>query len=84
MARELVLDVRTPEEYAIGHLPGALNVPLHELEQRLSELGPSDRRVLLYCRSGRRSQIAATFLKQAGFVNVEDRGALSASECTAR
>jgi len=44
-----VLDVRPPEEYRAGHLPGALSVPLKDLEQRLSEL-PSDREIVAYCR----------------------------------
>ena len=44
-----VLDVRPEDEFAVGHLPGALNIPLSELERRLSEL-PSDREVIAYCR----------------------------------
>ena len=44
-----VLDVRPPEEFAAGHLPGAVNIPLSELEQRLGEL-PPDREVVAYCR----------------------------------
>jgi len=44
-----VLDVRPPEEYAAGHVPGAVNIPLHELEQRLGELG-KDQEVVAYCR----------------------------------
>jgi len=44
-----VLDVRPPEEYAAGHLPGALNVPLADLEDRLSEL-PKEHEVVAYCR----------------------------------
>jgi rhodanese-related sulfurtransferase/biotin operon repressor len=44
-----VLDVRPPEEYAAGHLPGALNIPVHELEKRLNEL-PKRREVVAYCR----------------------------------
>lgn len=44
-----VLDVRPPEEYAAGHLPGALSVPLKELERRLAEL-PHDREIVAYCR----------------------------------
>jgi rhodanese-related sulfurtransferase len=48
-----VLDVRPPEEYAAGHVPGAVNIPLHELEQRLEELGNLDsenREIIAYCR----------------------------------
>ena len=48
-----VLDVRPPEEYASGHIPGAVNIPLHELEQRLEELGiqeDENREIVAYCR----------------------------------
>ena len=44
-----VLDVRPPEEYAAGHLPGAINIPIHELEKRLRDL-PKSREVVAYCR----------------------------------
>ncbi len=44
-----VLDVRPPEEYAAGHLPGAVNIPIHELEKRLKEL-PKRREIVAYCR----------------------------------
>jgi rhodanese-related sulfurtransferase len=44
-----VLDVRPPEEYAAGHLPGAVNIPVHELEKRLNEL-PRRREIIVYCR----------------------------------
>jgi len=44
-----VLDVRPPEEFAAGHLPGAINIPIHELEKRLSEL-PKRKEVIAYCR----------------------------------
>ncbi len=64
----LVLDVRTPEEYAEGHVPGALNIPHTEVAARLDELAPyRDREIVLYCRSGRRAGIAAEVLKEAGF-----------------
>jgi phage shock protein E len=64
----LVLDVRTPAEYAAGHLPGARNVPHDQLAARLADLEAfKDRDVVLYCRSGRRSQLAAQTLRSAGF-----------------
>ena len=44
-----VLDVRPPEEFAVGHLPGAVNIPIHELEKRLGEL-PKRKEVIAYCR----------------------------------
>lgn len=67
----LVLDVRKPDEYAAGHVPGAINVPHTELEGRLSELGPDKtEEMVVYCESGRRAAIAADILQQAGFTNI--------------
>jgi rhodanese-related sulfurtransferase len=64
----VVLDVRTPEEYAAGHVPGAVNVPHDQVESRLAELaGAKHKEVVLYCRSGRRAQMAADVLAKAGF-----------------
>ena len=74
---ETLLDVRGPDEFAAGHLDGALNVPVDELGQRLSELGPKARPVAVYCRSGRRSAAAARLLREAGFVRVTDLGGLN-------
>lgn len=79
-ARELVeggaflLDVRTPEEFGAGHLEGATNVPIQGLEERLEEI-PRDRRVVVYCASGRRSAKATAILQAAG-VEVFDLGAM--------
>jgi phage shock protein E len=61
-----VLDVRSAEEYAEGHVPGAMLIPHDELASRLSELD-RDRPVLVYCRSGRRSTLAETLLETEGF-----------------
>jgi rhodanese-related sulfurtransferase len=67
----LLLDVRTPEEYAAGHLPGARHVPLQELEARLGELAPYQQRgVIAYCESGRRADKALDILRDAGFQNL--------------
>ncbi len=67
-APPLVLDVRTPEEYASGHVPGALNLPHDQAAGRLAELAPyRDRTIVLYCKSGRRAGLAAEVLAQAGF-----------------
>jgi phage shock protein E len=64
----LVLDVRTPEEFAQGHLPGATNIAYDQLESRLGELaGARDKDVVLYCRSGRRAEVAAETLARGGF-----------------
>lgn len=73
----LLVDVRTPDEYASGHVDGALNLPVQELPARLSELGPTSRPVVVYCRSGARSARAAELIRQAGY-QVKDFGPMSA------
>jgi rhodanese-related sulfurtransferase len=67
-ARLFVLDVRTPAEYAAGHLPGAHNISHDELAARFAEFvrAAGDREVVVYCRSGRRSALALQFLKDKG------------------
>ena len=62
----LVLDVREPSEFAAGHVPGALNIPLPQLRARLGEL-PRDRGIWLYCGVGQRSYYALRILLQHGF-----------------
>jgi rhodanese-related sulfurtransferase len=67
----VVLDVRTPAEFAAGHVPGARNVSHDELPARLGELAAlKDKPVVLYCRSGRRTQIAEDTLRAAGFTQL--------------
>jgi len=61
-----LLDVRTPTEYAAGHIPGALNIPVDELRSRLDEL-PRDRKIAAYCQVGQRGYLATRILIQAGF-----------------
>lgn len=61
----LLLDVRTPEEFAQGHLPGAVLIPHDQLAARLDEID-RDRWVLVYCRSGKRAGIAQDILEEAG------------------
>jgi phage shock protein E len=73
----LLVDVRSPDEFAAGHLPNAVNVPVGELDARLGELGPKDRPLVLYCRSGNRSARAAGTLTRAGFTGVHNLGAMS-------
>lgn len=73
----LLLDVRSPEEFAEGHIEGAVNVPFDEVTARLAELGPSSRPVVAYCHSGRRSAIAATALRGRGYT-VWDLGPMTA------
>jgi len=82
-ARKLVaggarlLDVRTSREFAAGHLPGATNIPLGDLEQRMHSLGPKDRPIVAYCQSGQRSGLAKRLLMANGFTVVHNLGAMS-------
>ena len=69
----LLLDVRSPGEYASGHLPGAVNIPFDELPRRTEEIAEfRDRGVITYCESGRRAGIAEESLKSAGFRAIGD------------
>ena len=69
--RYFVVDVRTPEEFAAGHIPEAVNIPVDELRSRLDEL-PQDREIVAYCQVGYRGYLATRILRQRGFdaVNV--------------
>lgn len=77
-----VIDVRSPEEFAAGHLPGAANLPIDQLEQRLGELAAlvkSDQGapIVLYCRSGKRADRAQAQLLAAGYTQVINGGGLT-------
>lgn len=65
-----VLDVRTPAEFVAGHVPGAVNIPHDQVAARLSEV-PKDRDVVLYCRSGRRTELAAQVLAGNGYTRLQ-------------
>jgi rhodanese-related sulfurtransferase len=65
-----VLDVRSPEEFASGHVPDAVNIPYDQVAARLQEV-PKDRDVVLYCRSGRRALIAAETLAANGYTRLQ-------------
>ncbi len=73
-----LVDVRMPDEFASGHVPGAVNIPVHEIKSRLAEIGPPTTKVVVYCRSGSRSASAAYTLQKAGYANVYDLGPASA------
>lgn len=66
----VVLDVRAPEEFAAGHVPGAVNIPYDQVAARLAEV-PKDKDLVLYCRSGRRVAIAAEVLAQNGYTRLQ-------------
>jgi rhodanese-related sulfurtransferase len=73
-----VVDVRTAEEFASGHVPGAIHVPYDEIARRAAEIGPPSTPVLLYCRTGRRSAIAVKALQKAGYEKLYDFRSVSA------
>ncbi len=73
----LLVDVRTPAEYAVGHLQGARNIPVGELGNRANELGPKTRAIVVYCASGRRSAAAKRLLVTEGFNAVHDLGSIN-------
>lgn len=74
-APHLLVDVRTPEEFATGHIAGAVNISLQSLPQRMDSL-PKDQPIVLYCRSGNRSNTAAQMLARAGYTQVYDLGGI--------
>lgn len=63
-----LIDVRTPEEYRAGHLPGAVNIPLQDFGRRFAELNSyRDREVVLYCETGARAMYGGRWLQSQGF-----------------
>jgi len=66
----LFVDVRTPEEYGSGHIPGAVNIPRNQLASRLAELEHARDRLVVYCERGPRAAAAAATLVSAGFTGV--------------
>ena len=73
----IILDVRTQEEYDEGHIPGAILIPYDEiLEKAESVLTDKDQLILVYCRSGRRSKIAAEALAELGYTNIKEFGGI--------
>ena len=71
----LLVDVRTAAEFADGHIQGARNVPVQDIERKLREL-PKDKPLILYCHSGSRSGLALQMLQAAGYTNVYNAGSL--------
>lgn len=70
----IVIDVRTPEEFVTGAYPGAVNLPLDELSDRIEEFGDFNREITVYCASGARSAYAQRILMQVGYTNVTNGG----------
>ncbi len=76
MAWPLILDVRTPMEFAMGAYPGAINIGLDSLAEWTETIEDKNREILIYCASGARSSYGMRMLKQMGFTNVENGGGL--------
>ena len=73
----IILDVRTQQEYDQGHIPGAILIPDTEIEDRAEgELTDKDQLILVYCRSGRRSKLAAQSLVELGYTNIREFGGI--------
>ena len=73
----IIIDARTQEEYDQGHIPGAIMIPEYEIADRAEkELPDKDQLILVYCRSGRRSKIAAEEFVKLGYTNVKEFGGI--------
>ena len=74
----IILDVRTPEEFAEGHIPNAINIPNESIGSAdLSQLPNKDQLIFVYCRSGRRSKEAAQKLANLGYTNIVEMGGIN-------
>ena len=73
----VILDVRTEEEYAQGHIPGAILIPDYEIETKAEAiLTDKNQMILVYCRSGRRSKNAAQALLELGYTDIREFGGI--------
>lgn len=75
----VIIDVRTPAEFAASHIPSAINLPLDRLETGIHSVSGVSKQspILLYCRSGRRSALAREMLIRQGYSNVSDAGGMT-------
>ena len=71
-----IVDVRSESEFDGGHINGALNIPLHEIPEKLEEFKKMQGDVVVYCAAGGRSANAKAYLSQSGIVNVYDAGGI--------
>ena len=74
----VLLDVRTPQEYREGHIPGSKNVPLQQLDKISSVAHNKDIPLFVYCYSGGRSRQAVSMLQHMGYTNVQNIGGIAA------
>lgn len=73
----IIVDVRTPQEFAEGYIQGAVNIPDTEIEATAEELlTDKSAKIVVYCRSGRRSALAAATLSELGYTDVYDLGGI--------
>lgn len=77
-AGAVLLDVRTPQEYREGHIPGSQNVPLQQLDKVEEVTENKDTVLYVYCRSGARSRQAVSLLQAMGYTNVRNIGGIAA------
>lgn len=75
-----VVDVRSPEEFRMGHVPGAINLPVDNLQAAPRLLADKGAELYLYCASGARSAMAASMLKRMGYTNCHNAGGVGAYE----
>ena len=74
----VILDTRTQEEYDTGHIPGAILIPYDEVKEKAeAQLTDKDQLILVYCRSGRRSKLAAEDLVALGYTNIKEFGGIN-------
>ncbi len=73
----LIIDVRTADEFHYGHVPGAVNIPLDQLQYQINNLEDKNRETILYCATGARSAYAVQILQAYGFTNAKNGGGVS-------
>ena len=73
---EIVIDVRTPQEFQLGHIKDSINIEWQDIE-KVKNMATKEQKIYLYCRSGNRSQKATDILVQLGYVDVENLGSIS-------
>ena len=76
-SKTILIDVRTPSEYAYDHLKKAVNIPLNKIEEDIKYFAPDkEQTIVVYCSSGKRAAVAAKELKNMGYKNVINAGRL--------
>lgn len=73
----LLIDVRSPEEYYMGHISGSINIPVDRIDTIETMARDFDQTIYLYCQSGYRSRKAYNYLQQAGYLNAVDLGSVA-------